>query len=138
MGSSLWIACWHLYLHTPRQRYDVVPINQYYRELEGSLITGGFTGVQDAALTPRGANMSAVYFWVDGEVVVVSGFVNTLDASAIGHFDCPVVDDNYHTESLRCGMFSSDEVGICTWMHMSPEAIPDLFKTHLLLLGVSL
>jgi hypothetical protein len=79
--------------------------------------------------------MRALYFWKNGEVLIVNDPIGSLGARRRGLTNLLCVNDFQSIDSpfMRYGLFN-DELG---WRPIRFANFPSEFKVHLLLLGIS-
>lgn len=81
--------------------------------------------------------MSACYVWKDSMVKVFSVSLTGRDAYYKGLHQCFIVDTAYSFEPDRVGRFVGNPVRPM-WEAVDPKALPEEFRTYLLLLGVTI
>ena len=75
---------------------------------------------------------STIYFWKDEQLHTYQGYTDTDSIRATQFMDCYAVDPSYTAANMRYGNYTGDG-----WRHIPLEEFPKVFRTNLLLLGIT-
>ena len=75
---------------------------------------------------------STIYFWKDEQLHTYKGYSDTDSIRDTQFMDCYAVDSGNTKVDMRYGRYTWDG-----WRHIPLEEFPKVFRTHLLLLGIT-
>ena len=75
---------------------------------------------------------STIYFWKNEQLHTYQGDSDTDSIKDSQFMDCYAVDSGYAAANMRYGNYTWNG-----WRHIPLEEFPKVFRTHLLLLGIT-